>query len=124
MKNPWLILLSSAAVLSFGFIINHAPFTIQEAASRWQLDKVLHFFAGYLCIAAAISFLGITNRSGLFFFVLAIGAGWEVLQLFVDVWNFKMNALDFTLDLYDSLGDIAADMLGALGYWLFHLYGR
>ncbi len=116
--------LGCSLILSVGFALNHISPAVQEAVVRWQIDKVLHFFAGYLCVAAAISFLGINDRFGLFLFAFAIGVGWEVIQLFADVWNFRAYTSDFTPDLYDSLGDLAADMLGALGYWLLHLYGR
>ncbi len=121
MRNPWLIVFSCITIFTAAFFIDKAPTEVRVVAGKIHLDKLFHAAAGYTLMAFGMTFLGIRTRGVLFLWVLVVGAGWEVLQYFADRWGMELHQEPTGLNSWEFYADLAADMAGALIYWVLHL---
>ena len=121
MRNPWLIVFTCVAIFAAAFFLDNAPGPVRAFAGKVQIDKIFHASAGYALMAFGITFLGLRSPAMLFLWVLAVGAGWELMQYLADRSGFELHGEPTGINSYEFYADLAADMVGALIYWALHL---
>lgn len=121
MRNPWLIVLTCVAIFAAAFFLDKAPGPVRAFAGKVQIDKIFHASAGYALTAFGITFLGLRSPAMLFLWVLAVGAGWELMQYLADRSGFELHGEPTGVNSYEFYADLAMDMAGALIYWALHL---
>ena len=81
--------------------------------SEFQIDKIVHFSGGIFIAGIFSIYSNKTQRRLLIFWTLAVGILWEIWEILFFPDQYIRYQVHFLLWLTDTLGDIAADILGA-----------
>lgn len=124
MKNPWLIIAGCIMIFAVAFFLDRSPEPLRALIKRIHTDKLLHFAAGYLLAAIGLVFLGIRDTGVLLLFAISVGAGWEVFQHVSANFGVALHEESAVFGRLEPYADLAADIAGALLYWVLHLAGK
>lgn len=110
----------ATALLAFSVYVQFAAAADSlRLIGSWHIDKIAHIAGGVFI--AAVAELRLRRRIlwQILIAMTAIAVGWEVFEFLLDprTWYFYLYAPD--LWRLDTAGDLAADMLGFYGYWVF-----
>lgn len=92
-------------------------FKTSSFLSELQIDKLVHFSGGVAAAGILSLFLKFKFPKKLIIPVLFIGLIWEVWELTCLPSQFGIFTNNFYIWLFDTLGDLASDILGAF-FWV------
>jgi hypothetical protein len=85
--------------------------------SKLQIDKLIHFSGGLAAAGILFLALGLKFPKTIIISVLFIGLLWEIWELKYLSSQLNLFINNFYIWFFDTLGDLAADILGAI-FWI------